>query len=367
MSDTITIPREEYETARRLLGATTDALNMAKAQIAHFTDEVALLKRMLFGRSSERLVDTPGDQPDLTGFEKTLELLAAPATPEPATAVVPEHTRKGEIRNKGKFQLEIPDDLPREDMVVDVPEAERTMADGTQLVKIGEDRVEKLAYRSGSYYMRATIYPRYAHPKMPSLGIIQEPAANGVFKGAKVDESLAAHLIAEKFGQHLPLYRQLERLKSEARVKMTRQHACSIIQQSGDACEKLLNEAIKIVLGGNAIHVDETGVKMLDPGAGQCQDCKVWVYAAGGSNPPPYAIFDFTTGRQQQFLFDVLKGYRGIVHADAYVAYENLETKLPNIKWAACWAHARRKFEECLGGPSDGLARWKAPEAMNRM
>ena len=361
MEEQITISRSEYESMlERLkqLEVISEALKLSKGQTAYLNDQVAQLQRMLFGRTSERLVDAPGDQPDIDGLADILAALNKKEDPQSdQTENVPAHKRR-KTRNKGKYKLDIPADLPREEVVIDVPEAERTMADGTMLVQIGEDRDEKLAYRPGGYFVMEVVRPKYAHPSDAALGVVQEPAANGCFKGSKVDESFAAHLAVDKYVLHLPLFRQLERLANDSGVKMTRQHASSILQQTGSALESLFGVMLAEVLNRAVIHTDETGVKMLDPGAGKCKNCKAWVYAVGGSDPCPYVVFDFTQGRQQQYLFDILKDYGGIVQADAYIAYENLEAHLPGVTWAACWAHARRKFEACLKGPSAELAAW---------
>ena len=47
------------------------------------------------------------------------------------------------------------------------------------------------------------------------------------------------------------------------------------------------------------------------------------VYVAGGANPPPYVVFDFTDSRKQKFLFDVLADYSGIdlTRTDAFMSY----------------------------------------------
>ena len=50
----------------------------------------------------------------------------------------------------------------------------------------------------------------------------------------------------------------------------------------------------------------------------------------------------------------VLQGYRGYLLTDAYVGYERLGQLQPEIISASCWAHSRRKFDEChLLGPTD--------------
>ena len=50
--------------------------------------------------------------------------------------------------------------------------------------------------------------------------------------------------------------------------------------------------------------------------------------------------------RSQEAARQVLNGYRGIVIADGYGAYEALARAGPRFTLAHCWAHVRRKFVE---------------------
>ena len=55
--------------------------------------------------------------------------------------------------------------------------------------------------------------------------------------------------------------------------------------------------------------------------------------------------YDFSIDRSKRRPLDFLKDYQGYVHADAYSGYDELFRKEGIIE-VACWAHARRKFDE---------------------
>lgn len=60
-------------------------------------------------------------------------------------------------------------------------------------------------------------------------------------------------------------------------------------------------------------------------------------------------IYDFRKDRCYDNVWDILEGYRGIVHSDKYGAYQRLaESKV--ITWSPCWSHIRRKFFEAEAG-----------------
>jgi hypothetical protein len=65
-----------------------------------------------------------------------------------------------------------------------------------------------------------------------------------------------------------------------------------------------------------------------------------------GDRGRPYDCFYFTTGRSRAGPERFLSGYRGYLQSDAYVCYERMALDNPAILKTACWAHARRKFEE---------------------
>lgn len=75
---------------------------------------------------------------------------------------VPEHQRKNKSK-KGEYIIDIPDDLPREVRVIDVPDEKKICPEsGDTLIEIDRDVTEKLAYKPGSYYVLRIERPKYA-------------------------------------------------------------------------------------------------------------------------------------------------------------------------------------------------------------
>lgn len=368
MVSTVSISIAEYEALtaeldeqRHQNGILTEAVNQLKETVnqlketvAHKQEQLEWCMRQIFGQKSERFIDLPGDLPQLPGLD-----LPEQAAPESPPIEVPKHTRRGKAR-KGSCTLEFPDDIKREEVVIDVPEAERTLPDGTPLKRIGEDRREQLCYRPAEFMLRVTILPKYVHPGDATFGVLQEPAPSCIIEGSKFDPSFMAYLAVEKYGFHLPLYRIQERL-GERGIKVTRQLLSQTLVTLGHRVSPITERMFQLLLASGVIHVDESTVKMQAPG--KCRECRVWAYVANLANGPPgkdilYHYYRFTLSREHQHLTDSLKDFEGILHADAYGAYEALDRN-PNvpIRWAACWAHARRKFEEAQSG-SEELRLW---------
>ena len=338
MKSTIEIPVEEYE-----------ALKAAAAQVPILMEQMAWLKKQVFGQKSERLTDLPQDTPLIPGLE-----LPEPNEPKPETVEVPKHKRKKK-RKTGEYTLELPGDLERVEVPVDPPKAERTLEDGRELVRIGEERVEKLAHRPVEYYVRVFVKGVWALPGDSSITPVQEPMPDDVARCGKLDLSFLAHMIVEKFCFHMPLYRMQEKLKGRG-IAITRSIMSQALGRCGDALMPLADRMKEIILASRVIFTDDTPIKVQHPG--KCRECRIWVYVAGNANAPPYHSYEFTPDRSHARPKAFLKNFEGSIVADAYQAYQKIHRDpLMLILWAACWAHARRKFVDAQSGDPE-FRRW---------
>ncbi len=102
------------------------------------------------------------------------------------------------------------------------------------------------------------------------------------------------------------------------------------------------------VLAGDRIFGDDTPLPVLDPGRGRTKTGRLWAYArddrpwAGGA--PPAVMYFYEPDRKAERPAAHLSGFKGILQADGYAGFEKLDGA--DIKLAACWVHARRKFYE---------------------
>jgi len=316
-----------------------------RAEVELLNEQLAWFRRQVFGRKSERFVDMPGGMDLLPGLE--VEEAVEP-TPEPVP--VPAHSRR-RTRRKGACTVQIPDCLERVERVVDVPEAERTLPDGRAMVRIGEDRSEKLAFRQEEYYVLVTVRPKYADPVEPSLGVLQEPMPGTLIEGSKFDASFLAHVVEEKFAFHMPLYRIEEKLAGRD-IRVTRQTLSQLLRVCGERVLPLFRLMIAHVLRQGYLFTDDTPVKL--QAKGKCREARVWLYVGARANAPPYHVYQFSEDRSHRHPLSFLSDFVGILHADAFAAYEKLHADPGRaVGWAACWAHARRKFEEAMGGGNE--------------
>jgi hypothetical protein len=110
------------------------------------------------------------------------------------------------------------------------------------------------------------------------------------------------------------------------------------------------------VLLSQALHTDDTPVKLQDPRTHQLSTARLWVYWGDAAHPG--TVFDFTVNRKRDGPVQFLARYHGYLHADAFSGYDGLylpdpRTSTARIQEVACHAHARRKFYEARS--SDAL------------
>jgi len=121
-----------------------------------------------------------------------------------------------------------------------------------------------------------------------------------------------------------------------------------MLQRIG-AQSKLLDERDeRIVSQARAIkfmHVDETPVNMLDPGAGKAKRACIWAHAHGRFDAPPGVANDFCVGRAAKYPIAFLGEWSGTLVRDECSAHDSV-ARLHERMAAGCLAHARRKFDE---------------------
>jgi transposase len=327
--------RKENECLRHENDKLHAALEESKKQVDWFRNQI-------FGKKSERIID-PADafQLELPGFD------SLDVSSEELEDDVPARKRK-KRKATGKDAIVLPDDLPVERQIIDLPEQEKFSKDGTPLVCIGEEVTQKLAHKAGSYFIKEIVRPKYASPKESDEGIRTAALPETLLQRCMADESFLADILVKKFADHLPLYRQCEILAREG-IQISRQTMSQWVNRCGLAL-KPIYEAMqnKIRHSGN-LFLDESPVDMLNPGKGKVKETYMWVMVGGVSSDPPYRVYHFRTSRQHKHAQEILGDYRGVVHSDKYGAYETLANK-KQFTWCPCWAHIRRKFIEAESG-----------------
>lgn len=170
----------------------------AQAEITRLHMLIAVLLRNRFGRRSERL----GEEALQRGIEDIEQSLAEQQAKLEAAQPAANRPATPPKRNRGS----LPAHLPRVEVLVDI--ADKTCGCcGAPLHAIGEDRAERLDSVPAQLRVQVIRRPRYACRACES-GVVQAPAPERPIDGGLASEALMAHVLVNKYADHLPLYRQ---------------------------------------------------------------------------------------------------------------------------------------------------------------
>jgi len=311
---------------------------------------VKLLQKAIFGPKSEKIIDIEEDVQGVFG-----DLLKEYDELNPVSEEKPEDKAEdkpsgNQKKRKPRRSLEelIDGDLPRERIVIDLPEDQKVDKKGNSLIKIGEDTVSKLAFKPSYWFWKDYIYPKYADKKDALAGVKRAPALDFAIPGGRFDESFYANLIYSRCSMHLPFYRLEEDAKAND-FGLSRQTMSSSFIKAATVLQPIVNLMKKDLLQRDIAFSDDTSVRMLAPGTGKTDKIHIWVYVAGGQGPP-YRIFEFAPTRSGNNPKKFFENFNGYVHCDAFSGYDILFLD-GNIIECGCWMHVRRKFFEAQDAP----------------
>lgn len=301
-----------------------------KLELEKLRFELACLKRIKYGRSSEQL-DRELLQMQLSIEDLEASLAAEPAEVRPA----PKESAEKPVRRP------LPERLPREQVLHEAPCACPTC--GGKLRALGEDVAEVLEYVPSHFKVI-----RHVRPKLSCSAcqrIVQAAAASRPIERGLAGPGLLAHVLVSKYADHLPLYRQSQIFAREG-IELERSTLADWVGGASALLEPLVNAIGRYVLGNYKIHGDDTPVPVLCPGRRSTKEGRLWTYVRddrpAGSEDAPAVFFRYSPDRKGERPRTHLANFTGVLQADAYAGFDRLYGE--KIQEAACWAHVRRKF-----------------------
>jgi transposase len=323
-----------------------------KTLIEHLQLLIAKLRRMQFGRSSEKI----GRQ--IEQLELQLEELEAAATP-PATAEAPsDPTTVTDSMTEDKTparRRRLPSHLPRETHT-HLPKEESCTKCGGDFSKLGEDVSEMLEYIPASFKVIRHVRPRLCCPGCER--VVQAPAPARPIENSYAGAGLLAHVLTAKFCDHLPLYRQSEIYAREG-VELDRSTLAKWVGGASALLQPLVEALRRYVISASKLHGDDTPVPVLAPGTGKTKTGRLWTYVRddrpSGSIQPPAVWFAYSPDRRGEHPQQHLKSFKGVLQADAYAGFNKLYED-GGIRQAPCLAHIRRKFYDLVEAQRSPIA-----------
>jgi transposase len=194
-------------------------------------------------------------------------------------------------------------------------------------------------------WKREFVRPKYKLKEDRTQPPVIAPAPPRAVPGGYASAGLLAWVCVAKYLDHLPLYRQEKQLARWG-AEIPRSTLCEWIRIAADWLEPIYKAMLRRLLEGDYVQADETPIKCQDPdqeGLGIFQGY-LWVVTRPGAD----VCFDWRASRRHAEATSLLKGFKGVLQADGYAAYDALTAERPagEITRLGCWAHARRKLVE---------------------
>ena len=313
------------------------------------TEQVRLLKHQRFGASSEK---TSADQFALFNEAELIDVESDQDEEGTAeTQSISGHARKRGHRNT------LSEDLPRVEVVHDLPNEDKVCPCGCEKTRIGEEASEQLEIIPAQVRVIRNIFPKYSCPHCEDSGVQRAPPPLSPIPRSNVTAGLLAYIIVSKFLDALPLYRQ-EKIFERLGAALSRTTMARWVIQAATLIQPLLNLMNDELISYDLLAIDETSVQVLKETDKAPTSTSYMFVRQGGPPDKPVVLYDYSPSKAQGVVDHLLAGFNGHLQSDGYAAYGNYAASNAGVIAVGCWAHARRKFKEAtlVQGKKTGAA-----------
>jgi transposase len=314
------------------LASKDQELNSYKDEVAVLKLQILKLRRMQFGQKSEQR------ERQIEQLELLVEDIEITEAQHVAAVALPQR-----LRTTAKQSRIFPAHLPRE--IHTITPAETSCPDcGGAFGLLGEDVSETLELEPIRFKVIKRVRPKFACTCCDT--IVQAPAPSRPIERGIAGPALLAHVVAGKYADHLPLYRQSEIFAREG-IDLDRTLLADWVGNCAALFAPLVAALRTHVFAAEVVHADDTPVPVLAPGNGKTRTGRFWTYvrderpAAGEAAPAVW--FAYTPDRKGINPQQHVDGFSGTFQADGYGGFSKIY-KGEDVFEAACWAHVRRKF-----------------------
>ena len=351
LREQLAVEQEKNKAAITQLKTEQEKLSERDAQIAVLNERLKHLLKQRFAPSSEK---TSPDQMGL--FNEAEEAVADGVVEqtEPETTEVTSHTRTRKPR------VTIPDALPREEFIYDIPETDKICPhDGAELTVVGSEDHEQLEIIPAKVKVIRHKRLKYACPCCDQHVVTASKPKQPIEKSL-ASPGLLAYITTQKYADALSLYRQSEMFKRIG-INIGRANMANWMLKCGELVQPLINLLTEHLHKQPRLHLDETTLQVLDePGKPAQSKSYMWVMTHIGKQPA--CVFHYADTLSQRVPLHLLSPDNSAIMTDGYEDYERacVEYKITRL---GCLAHARRKFKDAQALQKKGKA-GKADQAL---
>ena len=247
----------------------------------------------------------------------------------------------GYDRKKGRGKKKpFPENLEREEVQIDLPEADKICPhDGTLLKEIGFEVNEKLKCYPARTVVLVEKKKKYACPCCEEF--VTQAKTNSILPKTIATPELLSYVMFSKFFQGLPLYRLEELFKLQG-VEVSRGLMASWLIRVSTKLQPIWNIHQDWSFESGYMAIDATRVQVLtEPGRDAKTKSAMW---ARGSPELGIVLFDYDVSEGGAVAKKLMLSFEGALQADAHPGYEQLDRKLLTL--LGCMMHSRRRFHD---------------------
>lgn len=333
------------------------ALADMQTRLDEMTEELKLLRKKLFGSSTERMSNPYVNSDQLTiypflGMEPEKE-------PEPVEAEYIEiqgYTKSKKAKSTLKEQFS---NIPVKQVFIDSLSDEDKLcpACGTEMQPIGTEIIRReVIHVKPSMYMLEYVGTTYGCPVCKDTEdpqfVKDNKAPAALIKGSYTSPSLTSWILYEKFAKSVPFYR-LEKSLEELGAKVSRTTMANWAIQCNSLYFKHLTDYFhRELLKRKYLMMDETPIQVLhEPGKTPESKSYVWLMRSGNDGLPPIIYYRYAPSRSGDVAVELTDGIQPGTYlmCDGFSGYN----KLKDVRRCTCYAHIRRYFYEAIPAGHD--------------
>lgn len=347
-------------TVKHLVDALTQkdkALADMQTRLDEMTEELKLLRKKLFGSSTEHMSNPYVNSDQLTiypflGIEPEKE-------PEPIEAEYIEiqgYTKSKKAKSTLKEQFS---NIPVKQVFIDSLSDEDKLCPtcGTEMQPIGTEIIRReVIHVKPSMYMLEYVGTTYGCPVCKDTEdpqfVKDNKASAALIKGSYTSPSLTSWVLYEKFAKSVPFYR-LEKSLEELGAKISRTTMANWAIQCNSLYFKHLTDYFhRELLKRKYLMMDETPIQVLhEPGRTPESKSYVWLMRSGNDGLPPIIYYRYAPTRSGDVALELTDGIQPGTYlmCDGFSGYN----KLKDVRRCTCYAHIRRYFYEAIPAGHD--------------
>jgi len=278
-------------------------------RIVQLKDEhIRLLNFRIFGPKHEKL--SPGQMSLLL---EEVSLVAAEVEqeaerPEPEKqATLPRAKKPRNPKHPGRQKL--PEHLERrEEIVPCCPQDCHCAKCGAERPVIGYETREELMVEPAQFWVKVVKREKRGSHCEEEQGVVTAPVPAQIVPKSKLSNQFIIEVLARKYQQHLPIYRQCAALAEDYGIELSRNTLTHGLMAAGELLGAVVRAQAAELIAGPYLQVDEmTVLCQTEEKTGRNHRAYIWEYGVPGGP----VVFDFQMGRGREGPRQFLKGFSG--------------------------------------------------------